>query len=100
MEAKPRHKRGINIAIVLEVPQVELEKRLNVRGRVDGIAEAIEERLRIYRQEIDPILDYLTDHNIKVAHIDGMGTVGQVHDRIEAELEALGLVESAENPDN
>lgn len=100
VEAKPRHQRDITIAIVLEVPQAELEKRLQVRGRVDDTAEAIEERLRIYRQEIDPILAYLTDQNIKVARIDGMGTVGQVHDRIESELENLGLVERSENPDN
>ena len=42
--------------------------------------------------EIYPILDYIINRKIRIAHIDGTGTVGQVHDRIEAELEACSLV--------
>jgi len=93
VETQPRHERTIALAVVLEVPRGELEKRLKVRGRVDDTSEVIEERLSIYRQEIYPILTYLTDQKVKIAHIDGTGTVGQVHDRIEAELEALKIVE-------
>ena len=76
---------------MLEVPRSELEKRLKLRGRVDDTADSIEQRLSIYRKEIYPILSYLTDENIRIAHIDGTGTVGQVHDRIEAEIQAVGL---------
>lgn len=91
VETQPRHERAIALAVVLEVPRAEIEKRLKVRGRVDDTAEVVEERLNIYRQEIYPILTYLTEQKIKIAHIDGTGTVGEVHDRIEAELEALGV---------
>lgn len=91
-ETQPRHERSIELAIVLEVPRSELEKRLKVRGRIDDTTEVIEERLNIYRQEIYPILTYLTDQKVRIAHIDGMGSVGQVHDRIEDELEACKLV--------
>ena len=96
VETQPRHERTIGVAIVLEVPRAELEKRLRVRGRVDDTAEVIEERLNIYRQEIYPILTYLTERKVKIAHIDGTGTVGEVHDRIEGELEALKLVPKLE----
>jgi adenylate kinase len=89
---QPRHERSISIAIVLEVPRAELEKRLRVRGRIDDTTEVIEERLNIYRQEIYPILTYLTEEKVKIAHIEGTGTVGQVHDRIESELQALKIV--------
>lgn len=92
VETQPRHERSINLAVVLEVPRAELEKRLKVRGRVDDTSEVIEERLNIYRQEIYPILTYLTEQKVKIAHIEGTGTVGQVHDRIESELEALSIV--------
>lgn len=92
IDIQPRHERSINLAVVLEVPRAELEKRLKVRGRVDDTSEVIEERLNIYRQEIYPILTYLTEQKVKIAHIEGTGTVGQVHDRIESELEALGIV--------
>lgn len=91
IKTQPRHERAINLAVVLEVPRAELEKRLKVRGRLDDTTEVIEERLNIYRKEIYPILTYLTDQKVRIAHIEGTGTVGQVHDRIEAELQALKL---------
>ena len=77
--------------VVLEVPKSELLKRLEVRGRVDDTPEAIDERLKIYRTEMYPILSYLTENNVAIVHIDGVGTVGQVHDRIMEELEAHKL---------
>lgn len=85
--------RSVDLVIVLEVPRSELVKRLEVRGRVDDTPEAIDERLRIYRTEIYPILTFLTEKGIRISHIDGTGTVGQVHDRIMSELEATNLVE-------
>jgi adenylate kinase len=75
----------------LEVPKSELLKRLEVRGRIDDTPEAIDERLKIYRTEMYPILSYLTEKNVHIVHIDGVGTVGQVHDRIMEELQAHGL---------
>ena len=92
IDTEPRHGRQITLAVVLEVPRAELEQRLKVRGRLDDTADIIEKRLNIYRKEIYPILTYLTDEKVKIAHIDGTGTVGQVHDRIESELVAIGAV--------
>lgn len=92
VDTLPKHQRSIGAIVILEVPKSELTRRLQLRGRVDDTAAAIEERLTIYRQEIYPILTYLTEQRVHIAHIDGTGTVGQVHDRIEAELEACSLV--------
>ena len=39
-----------------------------------------------------PVLDYLTEHGVNIAHLDGTGTVGQVHDRIMEELQACRIV--------
>lgn len=91
VKSQPLHNRSIALAIVLEVPRDELIKRLKLRGRKDDEPAIIEERLKIYRQEIYPILTYLTEQNIRIAHIDGTGSVGQVHDRIETELKACSL---------
>jgi len=85
------HGRDIKLVIVLEVPKSELLKRLEVRGRVDDTPEAIDERLKIYRTEMYPILTYLTEQGVNIVHIDGVGTVGQVHDRIMEEMEAHEL---------
>jgi adenylate kinase len=93
VETEPEHERSIKMVVVLEVPKGEILRRLKVRGRVDDTPEAIEKRLQIYRQEIYPILDYLNDLGVYITHLDGTGTVGQVHDRIEAELVDHGLVE-------
>lgn len=90
---QPDHERSVQIVVVLEVPRNEIMRRLKLRGRVDDIPEAIEERLHIYRQEIYPILNYFTEQNIYICHIDGTGTVGQVHDRIEEELKACSLLD-------
>lgn len=93
IENRTHHGRDIKLVIVLEVPKSELLKRLEVRGRVDDTPDAIDERLKIYRTEMYPILSYLTEQNINIVHIDGVGTVGQIHDRIMEELEAHGLAE-------
>ncbi|HEX6462131.1 MAG TPA: nucleoside monophosphate kinase [Candidatus Saccharimonadales bacterium] len=80
--------RDIELVIILEVPRAELIHRLKLRGRIDDTEAVINERMQVYRKEIYPILTYLTEQGIHIAHIDGSGTVGQVHDRIEGELEA------------
>jgi adenylate kinase len=89
---KPEHDRSIGLVIVLEVPKSELLKRLLVRGRVDDTSEAVDRRLSIYRQQIYPILNYLSEQHVPIVHIDGVGSVGNIHDRIEAELESCSLV--------
>lgn len=91
IHSQPKHERSIGLVVVLEVPKSELVKRLELRGRADDTPEVIEERLRLYRQEIYPILTYLTEQKVTIAHIDGTGTVGEVHDRIEKELKACSL---------
>ena len=92
VESQPHHERYVKMIIVLEVPKSEILRRLELRGRVDDQPEAIERRLKIYRKEIYPSLDFFTDEKVYIVHIDGTGTVGQVHDRVEAELVAHGLV--------
>lgn len=91
VDSQTDHGRHVKLVVVLEVPREELLKRLSIRGRVDDTPEAIDQRLNIYRQEMYPILSYLTEQNIPVVHIDGVGAVGQVHDRIVAELTSRDL---------
>jgi adenylate kinase len=92
LENQSNYQRSIGLVVVLEVPRSELLKRLEVRGRADDTPETIDERLKIYRSEMYPILSYFTEKGVNIAHIDGTGTVGQVHDRIMEELVACKLV--------
>ena len=91
VDSQPTHGRSIGLVVVLEVPREELLKRLEIRGRVDDTPEAIDQRLNIYRQEMYPVLNFLTEQQVPVVHIDGTGTVGQVHDRVVAELTSREL---------
>jgi adenylate kinase len=93
VDSQPQHGRSIGLVVVLEVPREELLKRLEIRGRVDDTPEAIDQRLNIYRQEMYPILTLMTEQNIPVVHIDGVGSVGEIHDRIYAELESRELTQ-------
>lgn len=92
VDSQTEHGRSIELVVVLEVPRNELMKRLSVRGRVDDTPEAIDHRLAIYRNEMYPILALFTSKHIPVVHVDGVGTVGEIHDRIYAELESRGIV--------
>ena len=91
IESQPEHGRAIELVVVLEVPRVELLKRLAVRGRIDDTPDAIDHRLAIYRQEMYPILSLFAKKNVPVVHIEGVGGVGEVHDRIYKELEHRGI---------
>ncbi|MES2630854.1 MAG: nucleoside monophosphate kinase [Patescibacteria group bacterium] len=91
IDSQPEHGRSIGLVVVLEVPREELLKRLSIRGRADDTAEAIDQRLLDYRQVMYPILGFLTDQTIPVVHIDGTGSVGEIHDKIVTELTSRGI---------
>lgn len=91
VENQPLHARSIGLIVVLELSRPEVEERLRLRGRADDLADNFEERLQSYRQEIYPLLNYFADQDVNVVHIDGSGTVGQIHDRIMEELVACKL---------
>lgn len=89
VEGESEHERSVELAVVLDVPVEELQQRLKIRGRKDDESDAIEKRLDIYNKEIVPILEYLHEKDVPVRYIDGYGSVGQVHDKIETELESI-----------
>jgi adenylate kinase len=82
----------VDLAIILDVPRSELEKRMELRGRVDDTKDAINERLRIYREDTAPVIDFFEDNAIKVVHINGVGSVEEVHDRVYQEISACNLI--------
>lgn len=86
VDNQPDHGRSISAVIVLDVDDEETSKRLKLRGRVDDNPEVIQDRSDVYKKEIYPILDYFTEKGINIIHVDGVGTINQVHDRIVKEL--------------
>ena len=84
--------KSIDLIIVLDVPKEELLKRLQIRNRADDTFESINERLRIYNAELDPMLDYFHKKGVQIIHIDGLGTIDQVHNKIITELEKCNIL--------
>lgn len=82
--------RPLDLAVVLEVPTENLIQRLSTRAKLedrdDDTPEVIEERLRIYRDQTEPVLHYLADF-VQVARIDGTKPVDEVSQEI---LQAIG----------
>ncbi len=83
------HHEVIDLVVVLEVPESEIMVRLAKRQRMEDTPETIERRMAIYRQKMYPVLGIFAEAGIKIIHLDGTGTAGEVHDRIYAEVEKV-----------
>jgi len=87
MDEKNSMGRKVSMVVVLEVPESVIQKRLALRGRDQDKPEIIDRRMNIYRRQMYPVLGFLADRGVKIIHLDGTGTVGEVHDKIVTELE-------------
>lgn len=76
----------IDIVIALEVPDSEIAKRLAKRARMEDTPETIAKRMANYRQKMYPILGNFAEQGLRIVHLDGTGTAGEVHDRIYTEV--------------
>jgi len=76
----------IDLVVVLEVPDSEIAARLEKRKRDEDTPETIARRMAIYRQKMYPVLGIFAEAGIKIVHLDGTGTAGEVHDRIYSEV--------------
>lgn len=85
-EYMERNGEKIDLVVVLEVPESEIMNRLEKRGRMEDTPETIERRMNIYRQKMYPVLGIFADDGVKIIHLEGVGTAGEVHDKIYDEV--------------
>jgi adenylate kinase len=80
----------IDLVAVLEVPEEELVARLSRRAteerREDDTPEIIKERLRVYREQTEPVLEYLSNL-VPTVRVDGCASVEDVN---RALVQAIG----------
>jgi len=82
---------AINCAINLQVPHLELIKRLDARSRTpksmpyDSSAATIVARLEEHARYNDAVLNYYNKNNI-LMHIDGSGCVKDVYERLKEQV--------------
>lgn len=81
-------KRGQSITrmLALEVEKAELIKRLQGRGKISGRADdqdlsVIENRINVYNRETAPVIEYY-DKQGKFTSVNGMGTIGEIFERL------------------
>ena len=79
-------RRGTKLDAVLEfqVGEDELLKRLKDRGRADDTEEVIRNRMQVYSDETEPLLEYYKD---ELRTVDAVGSLDEVFARA---LRALG----------
>ena len=79
-------KRGLKLDAVLEfrVPEDELVDRLKGRGRADDTEDVIRNRMKVYRDETAPLLDF---YQADLKTVDAVGSLDEVFARA---LRALG----------
>jgi adenylate kinase len=80
-----RIRQPMDIAVQLEVDAELLVARLAGRaqaeGRADDTPEVVRNRLKVYDEQTAPVIDYYRNEG-KLAHLDGVGTLDEVFNRI------------------
>lgn len=71
----------IDRVLYLTAPDEELITRMLGRGRADDTREVIENRLRVYREETEPVLEHYRRQSL-VAELDGVGELDEVSARV------------------
>lgn len=92
MDGYPRTLEQINLfdplfdkVFYLKLSDEEAIKRLLSRGREDDTRELIAQRLKIYHQQTDPVLDYYKVKGL-LKEIDGLGSIDEIRQRIRDQL--------------
>lgn len=86
--------RGHQVAAMIElsVPEDELMARLLNRGKLTGRSddneETIKKRLDVYHNQTAPLIDWYENEGIH-HHVEGLGTVDEIFDRICAVVDVL-----------
>ncbi len=81
--------RPLDMVVVLDVPAEVIMGRLGRRAqeehRDDDRPDVIKERLQVYRQQTEPVLEYL-GREVSVVHVNGAGTTEDVSHALVALL--------------
>lgn len=79
--------RGTIDVVNLSTPEEVVRARMESRARADDTSDSIEERLRWYREETLPVIEYYRIRpNTRLHNIDGTLSIDEVHAAIVAGL--------------
>ena len=78
-----------DLSMLLVVPEAHLIQRMLSRGRPDDTIETIKTRLKVFREETEPLVDYYRN-KIRFEEIDGLGEIEEVQLRMRKVLTPIG----------
>jgi adenylate kinase len=84
-EMLKNHNTKLDAVLEFAVSEAELFERLKSRGRADDTEEVIHNRMQVYRDETEPLLEYYSRNNLQT--VDAVGALDEVFARA---LLALG----------
>jgi adenylate kinase len=84
-EMLKNHNTKLDAVLEFAVSEAELFERLKSRGRADDTEEVIHNRMQVYRDETEPLLEYYSHNNLQ--KVDAVGALDEVFARA---LLALG----------
>ncbi len=71
----------IKSVIFFDVNEEELVKRMLERGRSDDTEESIKVRLKVYRNETEPLVEFYSNKNL-LTKINGLGSIDDISSTI------------------
>ena len=77
----------LNRVVLLSAPEEEVVRRMTGRGRIDDTAETVRHRLQVYEESTEPLVRYYEPRGV-LKRVDGVGTVEDIHARIESAVGA------------
>jgi len=83
---------GLDRVVVLDVPEDELVRRLLSRGRADDTEETVRNRLAVYREQTEPLIELYARRGI-VVHVDGVGEIDEITERLLRAIDARAAAE-------
>ena len=78
---------ALTAVVVIEVPEEALVERLLERGRADDTEESVRNRLSVYADETEPLIDFYQPRGV-VVRIQGLGEIDEISGRILSALNA------------
>lgn len=85
-------KQSVNVLIALDVSEEEITQRMLKRAATskrpdDGDPEIIAKRIKVYRNETEPVAEYYSKFD-KVVRVPGEGSVDEIFQKIETEIDS------------
>jgi adenylate kinase len=84
-EALEPHGRELTSVVLIDVPDAVVAERISGRGRADDAPETVRERLHVYHDETEPLIEYYEQRAL-LRRVDGTGDPDDVEQRLRGAL--------------